>query len=286
MPNWIEILLRSLGALVVLFAFTRILGKKQISQLTFFEYIMGITLGELAGFISTDIEKHYFYGILAMCVWFLVPFGLELLTLKSKILRQWFEGKGRVLIKEGKVLEDNLKKERLTADELMEQLRAKNAFRVADVEFAVMESDGKLSVLLKRDKQPLTPSDIGMKLVNEVEPQTVIIDGKIMHEPLATIGLNQGWLKTELEKIGVTAENVFLAQVDAYQQLYVDLYDDQIKTPAPQAKALLYATLKKIQADLELFALATREPNAKAMYGSNAQKLQSVIDKLKPILDT
>lgn len=285
MPEWIQILLRSLGALTVLFVFTRILGKKQISQLTFFEYIMGITLGELAGFISTDIEKHYFLGILAMCVWFIVPFGLELLTLKSKILRQWFEGKGRVLIKEGKVLEDNLKKERLTADELMEQLRAKNAFRVADVEFAVMESSGELSVLLQKDKQPLTASDLGMKLVNEVEPQTVIIDGKIMHEPLATIGLNPGWLKTELEKIGVTAENVFLGQVDAYQQLYVDLYDDMIKTPAPQAKALLLATLRKIQADLELFALSTREKNAKTMYGRSAQALEGVISRLKPMLE-
>jgi uncharacterized membrane protein YcaP (DUF421 family) len=246
---------------------------------------MGITLGELAGFVSTDIEKHYFLGILAMAVWFIVPFGLEQLTLRSKILRQWFEGKGRVLIKEGKILEENLKKERLTADELMEQLRAKNAFRVADVEFAVMESDGKLSVLLKRDKQPLTASDLGIKLANEVEPQTVIIDGKIMYEPLATIGLNQGWLKTELEKIGVSVENVFLAQVDAYQQLYVDLYDDQIKTPAPQARALLLATLKKIQADLELFALGTRDPDAKAMYGDNARAMQGVIDKLKPMLN-
>jgi uncharacterized membrane protein YcaP (DUF421 family) len=285
MPDWIEIVLRSFGALAVLFVFTRILGKKQISQLTFFEYIMGITLGELAGFVSTDIEKHYFLGILAMAVWFIVPFGLEQLTLRSKILRQWFEGKGRVLIKEGKILEENLKKERLTADELMEQLRAKNAFRVADVEFAVMESDGKLSVLLKRDKQPLTASDLGIKLANEVEPQTVIIDGKIMYEPLATIGLNQGWLKTELEKIGVSVENVFLAQVDAYQQLYVDLYDDQIKTPAPQARALLLATLKKIQADLELFALGTRDPDAKAMYGDNARAMQGVIDKLKPMLN-
>jgi len=284
MQDWLEILLRSLGALVTLFVFTRILGKKQISQLTFFEYIMGITLGELAGFISTDIEKHYFLGLLAMGVWFIVPFGLEMLTLKSKILRQWFEGKGRVVIKEGKVLEDNLKKERLTADELMEQLRAKNVFRAADVEFAVMETSGELSVLLKKEKQPLTPSDMNIKTVNEVEPQIVIIDGKIMHEPLATIGLNQEWLKTELEKIGVTVENVFLGQVDAYQQLFVDLYDDQLKVPLPQGKALLLATLKKIQADLELFAVSTRNAEAKTMYGDNAKKLQGMISSLEPML--
>ncbi|WP_123042938.1 DUF421 domain-containing protein [Cohnella candidum] len=284
MPQWIEILLRSLGALVSLFIFTRILGKKQISQLTFFEYVTGITLGELAGFISTDMERHYILGILAMSVWFIVPFGLEMLTLKSKILRQWLEGKGTVLIKEGKVLEDSLKKERLTADELLEQLRGKNVFRTADVEFAVMESSGELSVLLKKDKQPLTPSDMNIKTVNEVEPQTVIIDGKIMHEPLATIGLNQGWLKTELEKVGVTVENVFLAQVDAYQQLYVDLFDDKLTVPLPQAKALLLSTLKKIQADLELFALTTRNADAKKMYGEQAQTMDKMVSDLKPML--
>jgi uncharacterized membrane protein YcaP (DUF421 family) len=284
MPDWVQIILRSLGALVTLFVFTRILGKKQISQLTFFEYVLGITLGELAGFISTDIEKHYFLGLIAMGVWFIVPFGLEMLTLKSKTLRQLFEGKGRVMIKEGKILEENLKKERLTADELMEQLRAKNVFRTADVEFAVMETSGDLSVLLKKSKQPLTPSDMGIKTVNEVEPETVIIDGKIIQESLATIGLNQDWLKTELEKMGMSVENVFLGQVDAYQQLYVDLFDDKIKVPLPQATALLLATLKKIQADLELFALSTRDVDAKAMYGRSAVSLERTIASLKPML--
>jgi uncharacterized membrane protein YcaP (DUF421 family) len=286
MAEWLQILFRSLGALVVLFAFTRILGKKQISQLTFFEYVMGITLGELAGFVSTDIEKHYFYGILAMTVWFIVPFGLELLTLKSKLLRNWFEGKGTIMIKEGKLLEDNLKKERLTADELLEQLRGKNVFNPADVEFAVMETGGGLSVLLKKDKQPLTASHVGIKAVNEVEPQSVIIDGKIMEEPLATIGLNPGWLNAELEKIGLTVANVFLGQVDAYQQLYVDLYDDNLKVPLPQGKALLLATLKKTQADLELFALTTVNPDAKTMFGNNAQKLDDLITDLKPMLQS
>ncbi len=284
MPEWLQIIFRSLGTLVVLFTFTRILGKKQISQLTFFEYVMGITLGELAGFISTDIEKHYYLGLIAMCVWFAVPYGMERLTLKSVKLRHWLEGKSRVLFKEGKVMEDNLKKERLTADEFMEMLRSKNVFRLADVEFASMESDGQLSVLLKKEKQPVTPSDLGIRTVNEVEPQTVIIDGNIMHEPLATIGLNPQWLLTELEKIGVSVENVFLGQVDAYQQLYVDLYDDKIKVPAPQGKALLYATLKKIQADLELFALATRNPEAKAMYGSSSSQMEQMIERLHPML--
>ncbi|MBJ6363703.1 DUF421 domain-containing protein [Paenibacillus sp. GCM10012307] len=281
---WVNIILRSLSALIILFLMTRVLGKKQISQLSFFEYVLGITLGELAGFISTDIEAHYIHGFIALLVWFIVPFTVELLTLKSKLLRHWFEGKGRIIIKNGKIMEDNLKKERLTADELLEQLRGKSVFNMADVEFAVMETNGELSVLLKKDKQPLTASQLGVKLVNEVEPQTIIIDGNIMDEPLSTLGLNRGWLNTELEKIGITVENVFIGQVDAYQQLYVDLYDDKLQVPAPQSKALLLANMKKLQADLELFALSTRDKNAKRMYAANAARLDELIAGLKPAL--
>ncbi|MFC3798732.1 DUF421 domain-containing protein [Cohnella sp. GCM10012308] len=284
MPMWGQIIFRSLGALIVLFIMARLLGKKQISQLTFFEYILGITLGELAGFISTDIETHYSHGLIALAVWFAVPFTLEYLSMKSLRLRHLLEGRGRVVIKEGKVMEDNLKKEHLTTDELMEQLRGKSAFNLADVEFAVMETSGELSVLLKKEKQPLTPSDMGMPKVHEVEPQVVIMDGKMMNEPLATAGLSPGWLATELEKIGVSVDNVFLGQVDAYQQLYVDLYDDKLQVPAPQGKALLLANLKKLEADLELFAVSTKDAEAKAMYTRTSAALAQVISDLKPML--
>lgn len=284
MPGWLEIVVRALSAFVMLIAITRILGKKQISQLTFLEFVIGITLGELAGFISTDVEENFWHGVIALMVWFIVPLGLEFLVLKSKKLRTLLEGSGRVMVKEGKVLEDNLKKERMSADELLEQMRVKNVFNVADVEFAVLETNGELSVLLKKDKLPLTPSDMNMKKVNEVEPQTVIMDGQYLDEPLATIGLSRGWLNTELEKIGVTVENVFLGQVDAYQQLYVDLYDDKLKVPAPQGKALLYANLKKTQADLELFAVSTQDPDAKRMYEQTSRDLNGVIQSLQPML--
>ncbi|RXZ79668.1 DUF421 domain-containing protein [Paenibacillaceae bacterium] len=284
MPMWGQIIIRSLGALIILFLMTRILGKKQISQLSLFEYVLGITLGELAGFISTDIEAHYSYGLIALSVWFLVPFSVEWLTLKSKRLRNWFDGKGRVMIKGGKVMETNLLKERLTADELLEQLRGKSVFNVADVEFAVMETTGELSVLLKKDKQPLTASDLGARPSTEVEPQVVIMDGNFMDEPLVTIGVSQEWVEEELKTLGLAVEDVFLGQVDAYRQLYVDLYDDQKEVPAPAGKALLLTSIKKIQADLELFAEATRDKRAMAMYKRNAETMEQMIVKLTPVL--
>lgn len=284
MADWITIVIRSLGAIAMLFIITRILGKKQISQLTFFEYITGITLGELAGFISTDIENNYFLGALALFVWFLVPFLLEMTTLKSKKLREWFDGKGTVLIKEGKILEDNLKKERYTADELLEQLRTKNVFKVQDVEFAVLEASGDVSVMLKRENQPLTPKDMMIKPYPEKEPQAVIIDGKVVKEAMANSGYSIEWLMTELEKIGVPLNNVFLGQVDSNGSLYVDLYDDLLQVPVPQEKEVLLATLKKCQADLEMFSLSTQNRSAKYSYQGSAARIKKVLKQLRPAI--
>ncbi|UKS30425.1 DUF421 domain-containing protein [Paenibacillus sp. HWE-109] len=284
MPDWLHIVVRATSTLVLLFVLTRILGKKQISQLTFFEYVIGITLGDLAGVISTDVEANFGHGVIAILVWCFVPLGMELLTLKSKTLRNWVDGRGTVLIKEGKVLEDNLKKERFTADELLEQLRTKSVFRVADVEFAMLEASGDISVLLKSELQPLTPKHLNMKLVTEKPTQTVVIDGEIQNEPLAAAGKGRGWLHEELDKIGVTIENVFLGQVDTHGELTVDLFDDKLQVPAPSARPMLLATLKKCEADLELFSLTTKHEQAKMMYESCSEQLTKVIQSVTTIL--
>jgi uncharacterized membrane protein YcaP (DUF421 family) len=283
-PEWYEIVYRTLLAVVALFIFTKLLGKRQVSQMSMFEYITGITIGNLIGYISLDTDMKWYLGLIAILVWVLVSLGIEFLQLKSKKARDFIDGKGRVLIKDGKVLEGNLKKERLTSDELMEQLRKKMAFKVADVEFAIMEPSGDINVLLTRENQPLTPKHLGIKVGPEQEPQIVIMDGKIMDEPLATIGLSRQWLNTELEKLGVAIENVFIGQVDSYGELTVDLFDDQIKVPLPQMKAALFATLKKCEADLMLFGLTTKNKKAKEMYEQCTNQMSEIIAELKPVL--
>lgn len=282
--EWTQIVLRSLFAIAMLYLLTRILGKKQISQLTFFEYITGITLGDLAGFISTDIEANYSNGIAALLTWFLIPLGIEFVSLKSIWLRQILDGKGTVMIREGKVMGKNLKKERYTVNELLEQLRTKNVFNVADVEFAVLEPSGDLSVLLKKENQPLTAKDLGLAVKPVQMPQAVIMDGSIMDEALAAAGFSRAWLHTELEKLGVTKENVFLGQVDSYGKLYIDLYDDKLPQPVNNEMKLLLANMKKCEADLTLYGLFTQNGEAKALYEHAAEQLRPHIDKLAPIL--
>ena len=284
LPEWTLVILRSVFILIILFAITKWLGKRQISQLSFFEYIAGMTIGDIAAQVSTGLDSKFFHGVFAILIFAVVPFLTGILSLKNKTARDFFEGKSTVLIKDGKILEDNLKKEKYTSDELLELLRGKDAFSVADVEFAVLEPSGELNVLLKKDRQPLTAKDIGLKVANEKEPQTVIMDGNVLDEPLSASGHNRAWLHAELEKLGVVIENVFLGQVDSYGQLTIDIYNDKLQMPSPQNKPLLLASLKKCYADLELFSLETKSKSASEMYSKNAKQIEKILNKVTYLL--
>lgn len=284
MPSWLEVVLRTLFAVVVLFFLTRILGKRQITQLSFFEYITGITIGNMAANISLDTDTEWHLGFLALSVWVSVSYGIRYLQMKSKKARDFIEFKSTVLIKDGKILEDNLKKERLTTDDLLSELRNKDVFKLSDVEFALMESGGSINVLLKSEKQALTPKDMGITVAPEKEAQAVIMDGKVMDEALSTIGYTRGWLQSELEKKEIITEEVFLAQADSNGKLNVDLYADSIELPQSQEKPQIYALLKKCEADLELISQSTNNEEAKKMYEQSSEQLQDLLKKLKPYI--
>ncbi len=284
MPEWLNILIRSLGLFALTLLLVRLMGKRQTSQLTLFDLITAIVIGVVAAALSLNLIENLGNGLVALAVWTLLPIGIYLLALKYKTVRNIIQGKEAVLINHGKVLEDKLLEARFTPEDLLSQLRRKNAFKVADVEFAMLEPNGEVSVLLKKQNQPFTPSSLGLQVNHESVPQTVMLDGVMLDEPLTAMGLNRNWLHTELEKVGVAPENVFIAQVDSVGQLYLDLFDDAILVPQPKTKELAYATLKKCQADCEMYALGTRQPKAKKMYSECAEELDAVIAELKPLL--
>lgn len=227
MPAILEIILRSSLLLVTLFFMTKGLGKRQISQLSIFDYISGIVLGGIVAMHSFDLQLNIIHGLIAMAVWFIIPLFIELLSLKSKTVRDFFQGKGRVFIKDGKIIEENLQKERFTADDLLQELRRNKIFKVADVEFAILEPSGSLSVLPKKEAQPLTAETIGLKVDSIKEPVTLIMDGQILAEALESLSLSQGWLERKLEGLNLSAEKVFLAQIDQEGQIFLDLYDEE-----------------------------------------------------------
>ncbi|MFS0723970.1 DUF421 domain-containing protein [Paenibacillus sp. 1P07SE] len=225
MPHWLEIAFRTMLALIVLFIITKVLGKRQISQLSLFEYITGISIGNIAGYISIDTDTEWYVGLVSLAVWASVSVGAEKLTVHSKWARNIIDGRAAVLIEKGNVIENNLAKERLTVDELLGVLRDNNVFRIADVEFALMEPGGKVNVMLKSEQQPLTRADLGMQPKENLPAETVIIDNKIMAKPLRDSGYDENWLRKELAKQKIKFEDVFMAQIDDQGQLLVDKYD-------------------------------------------------------------
>ncbi|WP_077300564.1 DUF421 domain-containing protein [Virgibacillus pantothenticus] len=284
MPEWIEVIIRSFSLLIILFFMTKWLGKKQISQLNIFEYITGIVLGGIVAIHTIDLNSNFIYALLSMFIWFIIPFAVEYVSLKSKRFRDLTDGRSTVFIQDGKIMEDNLKQEGYSTDDLLGKLRDNGVFLASDVEFAVLEPSGNLNVLPKKENRPLTAKDLGLKLAPEKEPQTIVMDGEVLLESLANLSLNKNWLETELDKQNVSIENVFLAQADNNGQLYLDLYDDKISVPEPTEKALLLANMKKCQADLELFALATENKQSKALYERNSEKLKHAIQLIQPYL--
>ncbi|WP_175638314.1 DUF421 domain-containing protein [Metabacillus schmidteae] len=229
MPDWIEVVIRSFCIIGGLFFITKLLGKKQLSKLSFFEYIVGITVGDIAGTITMDIELNIVNGVVSIVVWTLFPLVISYVSLKSKKFRDIVEGKATTFIQDGKILEDNLKHEKYSTDELLEQLRKKDIFQVSDVEFAVLETNGELSVLLKKEKQPAKWEDFFGEGVKLKAPITVIMDGVYMEESINEGGYTIDWVRSKLEAKKRSVEDVFLAQIDSNGNLYADYYDDRLK---------------------------------------------------------
>lgn len=284
MNSWLVILLRSIFLFFVTLILTRIIGKRNLSTMLPFDFICYTIVAIIASLISVNIITNIYFGLSALVVWGVLPIALDYLSMKSKWIHDLISGKQWILMKNGKVMEENLSEVRLTGEELLRQLRSKNVFNLADVEFAIMESTGEINVCLKSDKKPVTAHDLGTKVSPQIEPQTVILDGNILNEGLTNMGLNQMWLTTQLENAGVVLDNVFIAQVDSSGDMYLDLFDDKIQVQQPKVKELLYATLEKTQADLMSFALDTENKEAKAKYSDNAKKVEEVMKKLKPYL--
>ncbi|MBD8501031.1 DUF421 domain-containing protein [Paenibacillus arenosi] len=233
MPEWVLVAARTWMSMVVLFIMTKLLGKRQVSQLSLFEYMTGLTIGSLVVYISLNTDGLWYLGVVSMSVWVLTSLGLEWLQLKSKRFRDLIDSGGTVLIQQGRIMEHHMRKERLTIDEMMIQLRNKNAFRLADVEFAIMEPSGEINVMLKKQKQPLTLEQLGIKVEHsERAPVIVLMDGTILEDELKIIGKDKGWLSKELEKRGLKEQDVFLVQVDAAFQLYIDLFNQRKNTAA------------------------------------------------------
>lgn len=233
--NLIQATVHSLVSIVILFVFTRLAGKKQISQLSFFHYVSGISIGSIAAAFAVDMDIDFPEFLASMAIYGIFPLILAWISIKSSKGRKILNGAPTILIQDGKIIENNLKKTRISVDELLEECRLKNAFNISEVEFAILETNGEVSVELKPQNSPLTASDMGIETQYKGLCANLIIDGEIKTKNLENIGKDRKWLKSELEKCGITdLSDVLLACMDSSQKISV-----YKKSDAPKLKAII-----------------------------------------------
>ncbi|KHE69043.1 DUF421 domain-containing protein [Halobacillus sp. BBL2006] len=226
----IELVLRLALAFVTLMLLTRLMGRKEISQMTFFNFVSAISIGTLGASLAIDASISVRNGIIALVAWSAFTILLGYIDLKSKKVRTSIEGQPIILVRNGEIMEQALSKTRLDVDALNVLLRKKNVFSVSDVDYAIFETDGTISVLKKQMKQPMTKADMQVPPKSTEKfslPTAVINDGKVNERNLEELNLDQNWLNQQLETAGVQSiEEVFYAEVQKDGTLYVDKNHD------------------------------------------------------------
>lgn len=223
------ILLRVAITFFVLLVLTRLTGKKQLSQGTFFDFITAIALGDIAGERLADPNEPLVPWLLGTLLWFALIIAFDLLVLSSRRVAKVLEGEPTILIENGRILQQNLRSTFLRVDELMAHLRTKGYFSPSDVENALFEIDGSISVQPRSQRRPVTPADLRIPTSYEGIAREVVVEGQIIHHNLEDLRLNEGWLLAALQRQGYDdPADVFYAALETSGRLYIDGYNDAI----------------------------------------------------------
>ncbi len=218
----IGIVFRSTFTYIMLLVLGRIIGRKLISRITFSDFIVGITLGSIAVRIALGSQESPFLATISAIVITILVVITDYLDLKSINFRKLVDGEPVILISNGKLLDYNLKKVKITINKLMMQLREKDVFNIDDVALAAIESDGELTVLLKVNRQPITTGDLNISTNYNGLTSDIIIDGKIMYNNLKCTNHDEQWLRQQLKTHNIcNVEEVFYAGLNAAGILYV-----------------------------------------------------------------
>ncbi|MGN0174072.1 MAG: DUF421 domain-containing protein [Acutalibacteraceae bacterium] len=217
------VIYRSIISVLVLFIISRLTGPRQIAQLTFYDYIVGISIGSIAA-MAVESNIKLYEMIISMVIFggFAILFALW--TDKSIVMRRFFSGKPSIMIYNGKIIEKSLKKNHFDINDLLLNCRLQGYFKIEDIAFAILESNGELSVMPKADKAPLTPYDMAMKPSESALEYNLIIDGEIMHENLKHYGKDEQWLNSKIKEQKVNSvKEIILGVGDSEDNLTIFL---------------------------------------------------------------
>ena len=230
MQNILDIIIRSSVSLVVLFLITELMGKKQISQLNLFDYIIGISIGSIAASLSVDDSINYLDGALAIVVYGLFATLVSFVTAKSIVLRRFFIGTPLVLMKDGKIIYSNLKKGKIDINDFLQTARENGYYDISQLNCSILEPSGRISFLPKSKYLPATPNDHKMKVSEGGLVSNLVMDGNIMEQNLKNIGKDESWLLKRLEKMGyLEISDILLVICDSKEQLTVYLREEKME---------------------------------------------------------
>lgn len=228
MSDFLNICFRTILVLVILFFITKMMGKKQISELNFFDYVVGITIGSIAADISLDIEKDMLAGIAALFIYGFISYIISFVSIKSILARRFFIGVPTVLVEKGKIIESGLKKSKIDVNDLLMEARENGYFNLDEIDYALMEVNGNISFLPKEKEKPVTKRDMKIKCSNEGLTVNAIIDSKYMVNNMKAINKDKEWLDHELKVNGYdNYDNIILATID--NNYKVTIYEKNVK---------------------------------------------------------
>ena len=212
--------IRTVILYILVLVIMRMMGKREIGQLQPFELAIAIMIADLASIPMTNIGIPIFSGIIPILALLMMHLIISNINLKSINMRKIICGKPTILIYRGKIDEKALKKEKFTINELQERLRGNNVFNIGDVEYAILETSGQITVIQKPDKRTTIPADFDIMPEYEGIPYDLVIDGKIMHENLKAIGKDEIWLEREVKKFKIRPEEALVVTFDGKGQIF------------------------------------------------------------------
>lgn len=230
MDETIVTIVRSIIAFLTLLLFTRILGKQQVGQLSAFEYVAGITIGSIAASLSIDLTTKPLPQFMGLATWVILVFGMQFIVIKNRWLSKVINDQPTIVIQNGKILEQNLRKVRYRYDDLMSHLRIKNIFDISQVDYALLEENGQLTVLKKAEYEQVTLNDLKIKATKTGLSSEIIIDGIVIEQNLKDHNKTEEWLFHQLHKYGIKSfDEVSYAVILPNGKLYIDKFKDSVK---------------------------------------------------------
>lgn len=224
MSGSIEIIIRTFTAFILLWVFVQLLGKQTIAQRTYHLYIASITMGTIAGNLAFNIKIKFLYFIISIIIMGTVVFMLNLVAVRNPRFGKWIAGEPAILIQKGQILEETMERMGYSLDSLKRGLRGKDIFNIEEVECAILEINGALSVLKKEQYQNTTKQDLPLLSSAGTVPIELVYDGKILYENLSKHTYDEEWLMAELQKRKLSPLDISYAVVGTKGNLYIDLF--------------------------------------------------------------